>query len=166
MEKISEKKTLSLNLSRNRIEEMKEKMKISLSKKDFRPVLNEIISKFPKIFDKKQPLPLKIGIDFDIHALMPHVSRNLINRSLRYWTNSHKYLCSIVSFDKRFDINGVALEDVTAEQKRKAKTKMHEQDVARGLKSPHKANLINKTRNFGSTRHQFSVSQLNDNVKK
>src|SRR4051812_20298362 len=69
----------------------------------------ELRSRWPQAFNDER-LPLKIGINADMG-----VGDN--SESLARWTKHPVYLRNLIERDKRIDLNGEAVEDVTEDAK-------------------------------------------------
>ncbi len=51
----------------------------------------EIDFRYPGIFNPANPVPLKIGIHFDLFQVCPNTSKTNISRFLRWWTARQNY---------------------------------------------------------------------------
>ena len=72
-----------------------------------------LMQTYPKVFDSKPPKPLKIGIFEDIIALPHKHSSDDIKAALRYYVRSWFYLEKITKENKRYDLEGNAVQDIT-----------------------------------------------------
>lgn len=63
-------------------------------------------AKWPAAFNAVEPKPLKIGILRDIRAGQHEMSEEELERALRAYTKTNKYLASMVAGAPRVDLNG------------------------------------------------------------
>lgn len=75
-----------------------------------RALLKQFQEKYPAFRDF---LPLSIGIDKQLIAREPEISRKNLRMALRMHTNSLRYLKAMEKATVRFDIDGQAGEEVT-----------------------------------------------------
>jgi len=67
-----------------------------------------LFSDFPTIFDHENPIPLKIGIYWDVCAFYkdnPNLSNRNIKVFFRFWTQSLLYKANLKDADYRYDLN-------------------------------------------------------------
>ncbi|GAB4061419.1 ProQ/FinO family protein [Uliginosibacterium sediminicola] len=65
----------------------------------------------------REYLPLAIGIDKQLMALRPQINRKKLRAALGMHTHSLRYLKSIQAATQRFDLEGVAVGEVSEEQR-------------------------------------------------
>lgn len=88
-----------------------------------RSLLKELQEKLPAFRDC---LPLSIGVDKQVIALYPEVSRKTLRVALGIHTNSLRYLKTMEKASNRFDLDGKATEAVTEEHRNHASTVLRE----------------------------------------
>jgi ProP effector len=88
-----------------------------------RTLLKEIQEKFAVFGDF---LPLAIGIDKQLIALMPDVSRKSLRTALGIHTNSLRYLKGMEKATVRFNLDGTQAAEVTEEHRAHATTTLKE----------------------------------------
>ncbi len=88
-----------------------------------RILLKELQEKFSVFGDF---LPLAIGIDKQLIALMPDVSRKSLRTALGIHTNSLRYLKGMEKATARFNLDGTHAADVTDEHRAHATTTLKE----------------------------------------
>ena len=87
--------------------------------------LNWLYVTFPKLFKKQEKLPLKIGILYDILVWLDdnkdsvgeevreeRPTRTAIRDALTFYTNNKWYQQALVENDKRYDLDGIAVDNV------------------------------------------------------
>lgn len=109
--KVSESTTNTKTKSKNRAANM--------------AALQLLMDAYPKVFDRSNVRPLKIGIQEDLIA-DEKVAKNKIKRALASYVRSLNYIRSIREGVERVDINGEAAGAVTAEEALHAKNKLKE----------------------------------------
>ena len=83
--------------------------------------------------------PLKIGIFEDLKAAYPDVPDEVVQAVLVRYTGSSWYLRGLQAAGAvRVDLNGVVVEDVTAEARELARTRLEAKLARRGASSPAK----------------------------
>ena len=88
-----------------------------------RALLKEFQEKFPAF---REYMPLTIGIDKQLFALYPELSRKSLRVALGIHTNSLRYLKMMEKAKNRFDLEGKEVEEVTAEHRAHATTVLRE----------------------------------------
>lgn len=88
-----------------------------------RALLKEFQEKFPAF---REYMPLTIGIDKQLFALYPELSRKSLRVALGIHTNSLRYLKAMEKAKNRFDLEGKEAEEVTAEHRAHATTVLRE----------------------------------------
>lgn len=79
------------------------------------PVLEKLFELYPQLFGAKF-LPLKLGIFQELLAKHPeHFKRDSLKAALGVHTRSTRYLQSIAAGNKRYDLQGVVVDDVAPE---------------------------------------------------
>jgi hypothetical protein len=80
-------------------------------------VRERLIREFPLCFKPSgEKTPLKIGIDRDIAAVMPEISKNDIGLALKSYCWEKSYRQAVVEGAMRVDLDGVATGLVTAQE--------------------------------------------------
>lgn len=76
----------------------------------YRSKINVLVITFPEVFNKKKPLPLKIGIHNDINALVDQhgLTDVEVDTCLRIWTQRREYVQQACLLQHRFDLSGKA----------------------------------------------------------
>jgi len=87
--------------------------------------LQLLMDAYPKVFNRDNVRPLKIGIQEDLIA-DEKVAKNKIKRALASYVRSLSYIRSIREGVERVDINGDASGQVTADEALHAKNKLRE----------------------------------------
>lgn len=89
----------------------------------YEKVAGFFFSNFPEVFDHSNPKPLAIGIRKDLYNAcnLPNVH---IKRFMYYWTNTEKYLWSLIKSSSRYDLNLNKKGVITDEQKELALEKL------------------------------------------
>lgn len=72
---------------------------------------------FPKSFNFKKPIPLKLGIQHDLLSIPSPFSKNLLRKCIGVYVNTKAYLEATLQENWRYDLNGEKIEGVTQEQK-------------------------------------------------
>lgn len=88
-----------------------------------RSLLKELQEKLPAFRDC---LPLTIGVDKQVIALYPEVSRKTLRVALGIHTNSLRYLKTMEKATSRFDLDGNPTDAVTDEHRNHAGTVLRE----------------------------------------
>lgn len=70
--------------------------------------------------------PLAIGVDKQLHAVLPDIDRKTLRLALRTHTASLRYLKTMEKASQRFDLEGNAVADVTEEHRAHATTTLRE----------------------------------------
>jgi ProP effector len=76
--------------------------------------------RFPKCFNKKNKLPLKVGISNDIEIIGYYeqpflIDNNVLHRVIKNYVQDSRYQMSILKYKKRFDLDGRITEHCTDE---------------------------------------------------
>ncbi|MDR3411732.1 MAG: ProQ/FinO family protein [Formivibrio sp.] len=87
-----------------------------------RMLLKQLQQQFPVIRDC---LPLAIGIDKQVIAQQPDISRKLLRGALGIHTKSLRYLKSLQIANKRFNLDGSEASEPSAEQRALAAQTLH-----------------------------------------
>lgn len=93
------------------------------SSQSARALLKEFQEKFLAF---REYMPLTIGIDKQLFALYPELSRKSLRVALGIHTNSLRYLKIMEKAKNRFDLEGKEAEEVTAEHRAHATTVLRE----------------------------------------
>ena len=74
----------------------------------YRSKIGVLVAAFPKTFNKKKPLPLKIGIHKDINELVDQhgLTSDEVDVCLRIWTQRREYVQQACQVQHRFDLSG------------------------------------------------------------
>ena len=88
-----------------------------------RALIKEFQEKFVAF---REFMPLTIGIDKQLFALYPDLSRKSLRVALGIHTNSLRYLKTMEKAKNRFDLEGKEAEEVTAEHRAHATTVLRE----------------------------------------
>lgn len=88
-----------------------------------RALIKEFQEKFVAF---REYMPLTIGIDKQLFALYPDLSRKSLRVALGIHTNSLRYLKIMEKAKNRFDLEGKEAEEVTAEHRAHATTVLRE----------------------------------------
>ena len=75
---------------------------------------------YPKAFLKREPRPLKLGILHDLKEEFGEkygFNRPLLYSVMHYYTGSTPYLKAVLNSEKRIDLQGREVEEITKEQK-------------------------------------------------
>lgn len=118
------------------------------------PVLDTLIATFKVIRDCQ---PLALGIHKVIKERMPELDMQLLRSAMRTHTASTRYLKLLSQADTRFDLDGAAAGEVTAEQRQQALDTLRER--FRKKAEQHKAELAVK-------QHQEKLLKLAEKFNK
>lgn len=118
------------------------------------PVLDTLIATFKVIRDCQ---PLALGIHKVIKERMPELDTQLLRSAMRTHTASTRYLKLLSQADTRFDLDGAAAGEVTAEQRQQALDTLRER--FRKKAEQHKAELAAK-------QHQEKLLKLAEKFNK
>ena len=92
--------------------------KKSEKKRQIYKVVEILVKKYPKIFNKKEPKPLKIGILEDIaEDLGEELSKTEIKKGLKYYTSAIQYHQAIMAERYRVNLNGNRVSLISEEHK-------------------------------------------------
>lgn len=87
--------------------------------------------RYPKLFDRNNPKPLKIKIHEDILTFFkekPAMTPPQLRDALRFYTRNPKYLLSIAQSDVRYDLNGDEDGHILQEHKTDANEKLSQKN--------------------------------------
>jgi sRNA-binding protein len=123
---------------------------------------------FPKLFKKQEKVPLKVGILYDIFVWLDahrdnlaeencvsHPTKTAIRDAVRFYTMNTWYQKALVEQDKRYNLEGVPVDDVQELHKARAtehylrieekiKTKNEKRDAYRAKRKTREAEKENK----------------------
>lgn len=115
------KLTLKSQLSPEKVEELRKLKHLtrdSNAKKEkaekhdaIRKTFSWLYKKFPQVFNRNAPIPLKIGIEQDLFTYIdqnPQLSKRKIRTALKIYTRSLKYQQCILDNQERFNLAGEA----------------------------------------------------------
>lgn len=74
----------------------------------------------PVLFSKPMPKPLKIGIFHDLLLRYPHANASKLGKFLASYTRSKPYQIALKKFDRRIDLDGNEVGEVSNDQKCRA----------------------------------------------
>lgn len=84
-----------------------------------------LCNRYPKCFSVASPLPLKIGIILDIYEIIPEaISRTIIRKVLKRYTNTKRYLDALLSNPKRYNLDGEIVGEVGEKERSFAQSKI------------------------------------------
>ncbi len=84
-----------------------------------------LASRFPALFAATPPLPVKLRIHVDIQHRAPNVfTRKSLSTFLHRYTTSTAYLRALAASSQRFDLDGQAVGEVSAEHREAAGTEV------------------------------------------
>jgi ProP effector len=124
-----------------------------------RALLKQLQTEFQVMRDA---LPLAIGIDKQLTARLPDVSRKVLRTALGIHTNSLRYLKAMKNATERFDLNGNAAGEVTEVQRAHAATALEERlkREAEQQKARRQAQLSQKKAEEETRRRDEKLQQL------
>lgn len=124
-----------------------------------RALLKELQEKYPVLRDAQ---PLAIGIDKQLIARQPEISRKSLRIALGIHTNSLRYLKAMKKASNRFDLDGNPAGDVTEEQRTHAATMLEERlkKDAEVRKAQRQAQLEQKKTEEAVQRRTEKLNQL------
>ena len=132
------------------------------------PALDWLYVAFPKLFRKQEKVPLKVGILYDIFVWLDahkdnlaeencvsHPTKTAIRDAVRFYTMNTWYQKALVEQDKRYNLEGVPVDDVQELHKARAtehylrieekiKTKNEKRDAYRAKRKAREAENENK----------------------
>lgn len=127
-------------------------------KLDVQPVLEKLFELYPHLFGAEF-LPLKLGIFQELLATHPDLfERETLKAALGLHTRSGRYLHSVAVGNKRHDLQGVAVEDVSPEHIYLAMLELFRRRQARSpedLRPKFRAQLIAAFEASGLTRQDY-----------
>lgn len=87
--------------------------------------LRWLCSKYPLCFNKQNPVPLKIGVNEDIFAILPkYISRGVVRKALAHYTRLSRYLNALVSNSNRYNLNGEIVGTISEKERDFAQMKI------------------------------------------
>jgi hypothetical protein len=89
---------------------------------------------FPKVFNFKDPKPLKLTIEDDILQVENPFSRTLIRKVIAYYIGNTAYLKSVAKGDGRFDLQGGKVGKVSQAEKGRALRQLEQRETRRQQK--------------------------------
>lgn len=123
------------------------------------PLLDSLAAQFSVFRDCK---PLAIGIHKSIQERMPEVNAGHLRVAMRNHTASTRYLKALAQAEMRFDLDGNAAGEVTAEQREQAANSLKERfaKVAERRREEAKKAAEEKREQEKAERHQVKLNQL------
>ena len=132
------------------------------------PVLEKLFELYPHLFGPKF-LPLKLGIFQELLASHPeHFARDSLKAALGVHTRSTRYLQSVAAGNKRYDLQGVALESVAPEHVYLALLELFRRRQGRSsedLAPKFRAQLIAAFEASGLTRQEYLLRVQTNNAE-
>ena len=124
-----------------------------------RVLLKQFQEKFPAF---REYMPLAIGIDKQLMAQFPELSRKVLRIALGIHTNSLRYLKGMEKATARFDLDGNAADAVTDEHRAHASEILRErfEKVAEQRKAERQAEAAVREAEQTARRHTEKLSQL------
>ncbi|AZP13222.1 ProQ/FINO family protein [Undibacterium parvum] len=127
-----------------------------------RALLKELQEKFVAF---REYMPLTIGIDKQLIALYPELSRKLLRATLGIHTNSLRYLKIMEKATHRFDLQGVAAEEVTDVHRTHATTVLRERakkvaEQRKAERAAEEAARLAKVAEAAAQQHTEKLNQL------
>lgn len=125
----------------SRGKEMAGETKKSEKKRQIYKVIEILVKKYPKIFNKKDPKPLKLGILEDIaEDLGEELSKTEIKKGLKYYTSAKQYHQAIMAERYRVNLRGNRVSLISEEhkefaQKQLGKVLLRKQSLEKGKKN-------------------------------
>lgn len=147
------------------IQKQKNKSKMARSR-----ALSWLVKKFPEAFDTTIAVrPLKKGIMNDIlehteEALEDGISKSKLREAVVIFTRRVEYLASLKAMDKRVDLQGNEVEDVTEEESIRAATKLKKR-VEKSARNA-RQNMVAKTTTSRAPRPQYRDSRPSSRFEK
>lgn len=87
--------------------------------------LRWLCTKYPLCFNKQNPVPLKIGINEDIFAILPkYISRGIIRKALAHYTRLSNYLNALISNSNRYNLSGEIVGTISEKERDFAQMKI------------------------------------------
>lgn len=126
-----------------------------------RILLKQFQEKFPAF---REYMPLAIGIDKQLMAQSPEISRKVLRIALGIHTNSLRYLKGMEKATVRFDLEGNAADPVTDEHRAHASEILRERfkKVAEQRKAVRDAEKAEREAEETARRHAEKLSQLTE----
>ena len=124
-----------------------------------RALLKDFQEKFAVFRDH---LPLAIGVDKQLIALYPELSRKTLRMALGMHTNSLRYLKAMEKAKTRFDLDGNAADEVTDLHRSHASTVLRERfkKVAEERKAQRAAEEAARAAEAAARQHAEKLNQL------
>jgi sRNA-binding protein len=131
------------------------------------PVLEKLFELYPHLFGSRF-LPLKLGIFQELLALHPEqFQRDSLKAALGFHTRSTRYLQSVAAGNKRHDLQGVAVDDLTPEHVYLALLELFRRRQTRSredLRPKFRAELIAAFKTSGLTRQEYLTRVMTNDV--
>jgi ProP effector len=113
----------------------------------------------------REYMPLTIGIDKQLIALYPEISRKLLRAALGIHTSSLRYLKTMEKATSRFDLEGNAAEEVTELHRTHATTTLRERakkmaDQRKAERAVEDAARVAKAAEAAAQQHTEKLNQL------
>jgi hypothetical protein len=95
---------------------------------DVNPIIDRLCELFPTCFARTAPKPLRIGLGAEamalagVHPALTDLTRTMIRRALKVYTNSFAYRRALVAGGPRYGLDGQPAGEVTPDQQAFAKT--------------------------------------------
>ncbi len=128
--------------------------------KSVQPILEKLFELYPHLFGAAF-LPLKLGIFQELLASHPdHFQRDALKAALGLHTRSTRYLQSVAAGNKRHDLQGAAVEDVTPEHVYLALLELFRRRQSRSkvdLRPTFRAQLIAAFETSGLSRQEYQL---------
>ncbi|MGJ7511046.1 ProQ/FINO family protein [Variovorax sp. GT1P44] len=125
------------------------------------PVLEKLFELYPKMFGARF-LPLKLGVYQELLALHPEeFKKEDLKIALGLHARSTRYLEAVAAGEKRHDLNGVPVEDVSPEHVHHAILevfKRRQSRTAEDLRPRLRARLVNAIEASGLTREEYVLA--------
>ena len=113
-----------------------EKEEKKKARKNFLAAKKWVETSFPKAFNFKEPLPLKIGIRQDLLTLESPLTRRQRSKVLSAYLHRPKYLEAVATGAFRYDLKGDPVEEISEEHKEHARAQLALKKEARTKGAP------------------------------
>ena len=137
-----------------------EKQKPAKAKLDIQPVLQKLFELYPQLFGNTF-LPLKLGTYQDLMAAHPGVfQKDSLKAALGFHARSTRYLQCVAAGNKRHDLQGSAVEDVSPEHLYLALLEVFRRRQSRSkidLRPTFRAQLITAFEASGLSRQEYQL---------
>ncbi len=104
---------------KNEFNQLKQKSRLS----ERLDIIESLEKHFPKCFNLKKPIPLKLGIEADVMKNLPegfHVSRKKLQRAIKYYVSNITYRTILVKEAFRYDLEGNTIGTIDLNHKAEA----------------------------------------------